>query len=559
MRPPYPAALALLLALAVQAAHAERKALVIGNAHYAEGRLENPIHDAEDMQARLKALGFDVVLLEDAKWEDFDRALERFGLSLRAEDDAVFYFAGHGAQSNGVNYLIPADAKINEDADLKYKAVNLGLALDKLAHAQNGFKLAILDACRNNPYARSLRDGSRGLARVDAPSGTLVWYAAQPGKVAEDGKGRNGAFTAQLLDALAQPGLDPDALFKRTARAVYQQTGGRQFPYPEGVSLVDFQFAAGASPPAKPLAPGPAAVELSFWDSIKGSDNVADFEEYLKQYPQGRFAGLARNRLKKLAVQATSPVKNESVAPLAMPEPAANPQTAKSPYGIEMVSLPGGRFQMGCGPKDGECYRSEYPRHTVAIRPFAIGKTEITQGQWKAVMGTLPQHLYFKDCGDDCPVEGVSWDDVQDFIQHLNDETKKRYRLPTEAEWEYACRAGKESLYAGGNDLDQLAWHDGNSGSKSHPVKGKRPNSFGLYDMSGNVREWVQDLWHENYQAAPTDGSAWDAKGEGRLRGVRGGFWDDNGEPTDFRCAVRDSSPHHSDYMFLGFRLSLSP
>ncbi len=301
MRPTRSVALALLLALAAQAAHAERKALVIGNAHYAEGRLANPINDAEDMQTRLKALGFAVVLLEDAVLEDFDRALERFGQSLRAEDDAVFYFAGHGAQSNGVNYLIPTDAKISEDADLKYKAVNLGLALDKLAHAQNGFKLAILDACRNNPYARSLRDGSRGLARVDAPSGTLVWYAAQPGKVAEDGLGRNGAFTAQLLDALSQPGLDPDALFKRTARAVYQQTGGRQFPYPEGVSLVDFHFAAGTNPTAKPLALDPAAVELSFWDSIKASDNPADFEEYLKQYPQGRFAGLARNRFNSIA------------------------------------------------------------------------------------------------------------------------------------------------------------------------------------------------------------------------------------------------------------------
>ena len=285
---------------------AERKALVIGNAAYVENKLPNPIHDAEDIKTKLDDLGFTVVLIENANKKAMVEALNRFSQSLSPDDDAVFFYAGHGAQNNGRNYLIPLNAKITENTDLEYEAVDLGQVLGKLEHAQNGFKLAIIDACRNNPYTRSFRDGTRGLARVDAPSGTLVWYAAQPGKVAEDGKGRNGTFTQYLLQTLSQPGLDTDALFKRTAREVYQATAGRQFPYPEGISLVDFKFAEGIATP-EPSAPSPAAVELSFWDSIKNSDKTDDFDEYLRQYPQGRFAGLARNRVKRLSHPVDNP------------------------------------------------------------------------------------------------------------------------------------------------------------------------------------------------------------------------------------------------------------
>jgi formylglycine-generating enzyme required for sulfatase activity len=164
----------------------------------------------------------------------------------------------------------------------------------------------------------------------------------------------------------------------------------------------------------------------------------------------------------------------------------------------------------------------EKPVHKVKINnPFYLGIYPVTQREWKAVMDDNPS--YFK--GDDMPVEQVSWDDVQEFIKKLNEkEGTDRYRLPSEAEWEYACRVGTTSRYSFGDDESKLgdyAWYDDNSGDKTHPVGQKKPNSWGLYDMHGNVWEWVQDKWHDSYGGAPTDGSAWESGWVTYLRTVQ--------------------------------------
>ncbi len=158
--------------------------------------------------------------------------------------------------------------------------------------------------------------------------------------------------------------------------------------------------------------------------------------------------------------------------------------------------------------------------------PFELGKYEVTQAQWKQMwqemMGNNPSH--FQNC-DQCPVENVSWNDAQEFIKKLNAMNDGyTYRLPTEAEWEYACRAGTSGDYAG--DLDSMAWYKNNSGGQTHPVGQKQPNGFGLYDMHGNVWEWVEDLFHDSfsYNGAPTDGSAW-ISGGGKFRVLRGDSW----------------------------------
>ena len=189
----------------------------------------------------------------------------------------------------------------------------------------------------------------------------------------------------------------------------------------------------------------------------------------------------------------------------------------------EMVVIPAGTFQMGSN--NGDSY--EQPVHSVNIRQFAIGKTEVTQAQWQAVMGSNPSE--FKSCGSDCPVENVSWDDAQLFIQKLNANTGKQYRLPTEAEWEYAARAGGTGSWSFGNDATQLgqyAWYNANSGGTTHPVASKLANAFGLFDMYGNVWEWVQDTFHNNYNDAPNDGSAWvTASASSSPWVIRGGSW----------------------------------
>ena len=188
-----------------------------------------------------------------------------------------------------------------------------------------------------------------------------------------------------------------------------------------------------------------------------------------------------------------------------------------------MVLVQGGTFTMGSPPTEKDRSDDE-TQHSVTLSPFYMGKYEVTQAEWVKVMGNNPSN--FKNC-DQCPVENVSWDDIQEFLKKLNAQTGKKYRLPTEAEWEYAARGGQAGardgfVYAGSNNIDEVAWYSSNSNSKTHPVGGKKANQLGLYDMSGNVWEWCSD-WYGTY---PT-GAQTDPKGadSGVLRVLRGGSW----------------------------------
>ena len=225
---------------------------------------------------------------------------------------------------------------------------------------------------------------------------------------------------------------------------------------------------------------------------------------------------------------------------------------------IEMVLIPAGTFQMGSPVSEPGHERYEGPRHQVTIRrPFYLGKYEVTQAQWTAVMGTNPSQ--FSNC-DTCPVDSVSWDDTQAFLRELNRRVQGQpYRLPTEAEWEYAARAGTSTAYsfgAGEQQLGLYAWYADNAGGKTHPVGGKRPNAFGLYDVHGNVKEWVQDCWNETYSGAPTDGSVW-LTGRCGVRVTRSSSWTYG--PLSLRSAARSyelTSDRHDGNS--GFRLARS-
>ena len=219
-----------------------------------------------------------------------------------------------------------------------------------------------------------------------------------------------------------------------------------------------------------------------------------------------------------------------------------------------VLRVESGSFTMGCqGGRDSECDDDEKPAHRVQVRSFEIGKYEVTQELWEAVMGDNPSR--FTGCAR-CPVERVSWDDVRVFLRKLNDLTGERYRLPTEAEWEYAARGGRQSRgyqYAGGNDAGTVGWYDENSGQRTHPVGGKRANELGLHDMSGNVYEWVQDCWNDSYRGAPDDGRAWE-RGDCSRRVVRGGSW--SGKPWFLRAADRDWDDAGLRNDVLGFRIA---
>jgi len=223
-----------------------------------------------------------------------------------------------------------------------------------------------------------------------------------------------------------------------------------------------------------------------------------------------------------------------------------------------MVFVKGGCFQMGDMFGDG--YSGERPVHEVCVNDFYIGESEVTQKKWEAVMGDNPS---VSNTGDDYPVDAVEWEDAQKFIEKLNKKTGKKYRLPTEAEWEYAARSkGKKEKFAGTNsepELGEYAWYDDNSEGVTHPVKQKKPNALGLYDMSGNVWEWVYDFYDgDYYKASPKD----NPRGPARITSyhiLRGGSW--YSEARNVRTTDRywsDVDVEGADALF-GFRLVLSP
>ncbi|MBT8078874.1 MAG: caspase family protein [Gammaproteobacteria bacterium] len=221
----------------------DKIALVIGNSDYAFSPLVNPTNDAADMGAALEALGFEVTVLLNADQRAMKRAIDEFGRKLdRDRGTGLFYFAGHGVQVRGRNYLVPVNARIRTENDVEYESVDAGRVLAKMEDAGNELNIVILDACRNNPFARSFRSARNGLASIDAPSGSLIAYATAPGSVAADGSGRNGLYTANLLRAMQVPGLGLEQVFKRVRVAVREATDGLQTPW-ENTSLEgDFYF-----------------------------------------------------------------------------------------------------------------------------------------------------------------------------------------------------------------------------------------------------------------------------------------------------------------------------
>jgi hypothetical protein len=214
---------------------------------------------------------------------------------------------------------------------------------------------------------------------------------------------------------------------------------------------------------------------------------------------------------------------------------------------IEMVEIPGGTFLMGSRVGEAWDCDDERPPHEVTVPAFAMGKFAVTQSQYESVMGNNPSH--FK--GANRPVECVSWNEAVEFCQKLSEQSGEAYRLPSEAEWEYACRAGTTTPYYFG---DSLAKTQANYGSESTTDVGSfSANDFGLYDMHGNVWEWCLDTWHDNYICAPTDGTAWTTEGNSKLAMLRGGSWGSDPGPCRSACRVGDK-PDVQDN-FIGFRV----
>lgn len=306
----------------------QRVALVIGNGAYRDAPLNNPSNDARAMAQALKDAGFEVSLQVDADIQGMLTGLRRFGDQLRKGGVGVFYYAGHGMQIKGRNYLIPINSVIQREDEVAYQAVDAQAVLDKMEAAGNGTNIMILDACRNNPFARSFRSAQQGLAPMDAPVGTLVAFATAPGSVASDGRGSNGLYTQHLLNAMREPGAKVEDVFKRVRSAVRRESKDKQVPW-EATSLEgDFYFIA----PTDKAPSASAALEESMWALVKNSSDVLELKAFVARFPASVHAPEVLARLKQAspaapALQAPAPTPT-AVAPSPQPTPQTQPAPA---------------------------------------------------------------------------------------------------------------------------------------------------------------------------------------------------------------------------------------
>ncbi len=500
----------------------KRIALVIGNGAYKDAPLRNPVNDARAIARTLQGLGFQVIQKENAGLKEMQEAIRVFGDRLKGGGVGLFYYAGHGMQVKGRNYLIPVNTDIQREDEVTYNGVDANLVLEKMDSAKNRVNLVILDACRNNPFARSFRSASRGLVPMEAPVGTLVAFATAPGSVAADGSGANGLYTQHLLAAMNQPGLRIEDVFKRVRAGVRKASGNRQVPW-ENTSLEgDFFF-----------KPGKAPAQLA------------------------------------------------SLAPALETEPtpgaAATGETWTDPTtGMEFVWIPKGCFQMG-SPASESGRSSDEPQHQACVEGYWLAKYEVTNTQYRQFKPSHDSGNFRGNNlnGDTQPAVLVSWDDAVAYAEWLTAKTGKTFKLPTEAEWEYAARAGTQTARYWGDDDANLCRHaniadrtskvafsdfdqayDGcdDRYKVSSPVGRFAPNAHGLHDMLGNVSEWTSSPYDKAYAGGEKRAAH---AGEGGPRVVRGGSWET--DPWYMRSAYRNYRSPGVGFSDTGLRLARIP
>ena len=599
------------IALFSTTAHAKRVALIIGNNAYENvGPLEKAVNDARAMDKALAAIGFATIRAENTTHRQMNLKLLEFASQLEQGDEALFFFAGHGVEIDGRNYLLPTDvpdAAPGQDELIKSLSVGSDVVLDYIRRKGVRVSILILDACRNNPFKRAgtrSLGGTRGLAQARAPEGTFIIYSAGVGQLALDTLGEgdshpNSVFTRSLIPLLKEPGLSLPQTARKVRRQVQKlakRVSHSQRPAYYDEVTGDFYFNKDGSPTVQPESPKQDNVVqqrayCTVWPSIAPHAGKEEVETFLKTCQSGFYADLARARLKQLPEKkvavGTFPDqkekyerdKDEQESNAACDGVIVNtgnsrqvcikPGSGKSfrdcPECPEMVVVPAGRFHMGSIVNTG----TETPRHPVSIaKPFAVGKFEVTWDEWEACQAAGGCEHNPDDEGwgrGRRPVMQVSWEDAQSYIKWLNRKfAGTPYRLLTEAEWEYAARAGTTTLYSWGNLIDcGKAAFDGGETSSCHYRIGNKPrgtqsvgsfpaNAFGLHDMHGNVREWTEDCWNGNYNGAPDDGSAWKV-GNCSRHVVRGGSWWNISK--ELRAAKRNSAPSFQRDSRSGFRV----
>jgi formylglycine-generating enzyme required for sulfatase activity len=583
---------AMLAAAACSPACANtRVALVIGNGAYQNAaKLANPANDAGDVAQLLRRVGFDVIDGRDLDQRAMVEKIREFGRKLERADVALFFYAGHGLQVAGKNYLVPIDAKLERPGDLNFETIDLAQVQAQMA-AENRVNLIFLDACRDNPLARTLARSmgggtraiavSQGLASVQSTVGTMIAYATQPDDVALDGQGRNSPFTTALLKHAATPGLEISTVMKRVRVDVIATTRGKQVPWDHSSLTGDVVLVApAAGPPPAAAVAGPGEAER-VWAEVAKTTNPAVLEAFIARYGDSFHANLARARLDELKAQTVAalpprpamPGGKETEPRIVGTLPSARPLRVKDVFKScdacpEMVVVPPGSFTMGSPANEPSRSTAEGPQRVVTLaKPFAVSRFAVTFAEWDACVADRGCNGYRPaDEGWDRgrrPVINVSWHDAKAYVTWLSRKTGRPYRLLSEAEREYVARAGTSTpFWFGATVSPQQANYDASRAYNGGPTGDNRErtvlvdsfaaNPWGLYQVHGNVWEWVEDCWHADYTNAPSDGAA--VGGECTRRVLRGGSWVD--APGFLRSAFRKGDQAAARDQSIGFRVA---
>ncbi len=472
-------------------ADGKRVALIIGNADY-QGLipLPNSLNDADDMAKKLQGLGFskdNILLVKNASLAEMDSAIERFQAMLEPGGVSLFYYSGHGVQFQQSNYLVPIGNDISNTSDAAGRSLLIDDLISKIQTKKQKFNLIFLDACNET----GLED--TGLARMSSPLGTYISYAAQPGNLASAGYDRNSVFTQELLKSIDNKGLTLSEIFQRTRTGVAHISRESQIPSSFDQLTEPFYF----------LHPSSAPTGRTI---VANAEDPRQFEEW-----------------------------NEFEA------------FSDCDFCPEMIALPAGRFRMGSD----DDRRSSPVREVEIKNPFAIGKYEVTMAEWRVCVDDGGCTNNPVSLEGNMPVTGLSYDQIKAYTRWLSRKANKIYRLPTEAEWEYAARAGSSSRYWWGNDADGGRGNFGSRGPVA--VDAFASNDFGLFNVLGNVWEWVEDCFEEGYEDAPLDGTAHNVARCNEAP-VRGGGWTRG--IKNATTSKRGYSPVHAAYEDFGFRVA---
>jgi len=602
---------AMLVGLGAVPGHAEKRvALVVGNDRYAnlpkDEQLRKAVNDARAVGDALGRIGFQVIRGENLGRLALLAKLDELTQKLEPGDTAFFFFAGHGVAVNGGNYILPTDVpNVRPGQDTLLARVALGES-DIVGDLQGrGVRVAIvvLDACRNNPFKKpGVRGvgGERGLSRIEPARGVFSLYSAGLGQAALDRLGDadsnpNSVFTRVLVPALGKPGLSLGDLAvevrEEVARLAHTVSHDQQPAYYDQttgghVYLAGLPQAAKPVEPPRPPAPAQSEAERAWLAGVKDTGSEKVLDDFIRRYGDTIYGTLARERregLKKTPVAAVVPPTQPAAQPSLVDRvlgifgsggaatPSAEPLSAERERALkpkdvfkeceqcpEMIVVPAGSFTMGSPPSEPGRQKDEGPQRSVTIgKPFAVGRFAVTFDEWDAcVAARVCRHKADQGWGRGRrPVINVSWDDAKAYVVWLSRKTGKTYRLLSEAEREYVTRAGTTTPYWWGASIStsQANYRGGEYRQKTVPVDTFQPNAWGLFQIHGNVWEWVEDCSHDSYAGAPSDGSA-RVSGDCGRRVVRGGAW--GSDPESLRSAFRwwglDTGEQISN---LGFRV----